>query len=76
MLRELELPLLEIRDLLEAGSEQQREHLLRHQRRLALRSVEIEHALGRLQTLIEGKEGIMDDVTGALTPKLQSGFLR
>jgi DNA-binding transcriptional MerR regulator len=63
MLRELELPLLEIRDLLEGGSEEQRECLLRHQRRLALRSVEIKHALGRLQTLIEGKDGVMDDVT-------------
>jgi DNA-binding transcriptional MerR regulator len=63
MLRELELPLLEIRDLLDAGSEQQRDGLLRHQRWLALRSVEIKYVLGRLQTIIEGKDGIMDDVT-------------
>src|SRR3954468_9296782 len=63
MLRELELPLLEVRDVLGAGPEQQRERLLRHQRRLARRSVEIKHSLGRLQTIIEGKEGVMDDVT-------------
>src|SRR5438067_5013914 len=63
MLRELELPLLEIRELLDCGSEEQRDRLLRHQRRLALRSVEIKHALGRLQSLIEGGDGVMDDVT-------------
>lgn len=63
MLRELGLPLLEIGGLLEASPVQRRGYLLRHQRRLALRSVEIKHALGRLQTLIEGKDELMDDLT-------------
>jgi DNA-binding transcriptional MerR regulator len=63
MLRELELPLLEIGALLDGSPVQRRAHLLRHQRRLALRSVEIKHALSRLQVLIEGKDELMDDVT-------------
>lgn len=62
-LRELEVPLLEIAAILDSGSPGVRERLLAHQRRLALRSAEIKHALVRLQRLIEGKDGIMDDVT-------------
>lgn len=62
-LRELEVPLLEIGPLLEASPERTRELLLVHQRRLALRSVEVKHVLGRLQRLVEGKETIVDDVT-------------
>lgn len=61
-LRELEVPLLEIRPLLEASSEEQRERLLAHQRRLAFRSAELGHALARLQRLIEGKENLMTEV--------------
>jgi DNA-binding transcriptional MerR regulator len=63
-LRELEVPLLEIRALLDAStSEETRERLLAHQRRLAFRSVVIQHALARLQALIEGKETLVNDVT-------------
>jgi len=62
-LRELEVPLLEIGPLLEASPGRTRELLLVHQRRLALRSVEVKHVLGRLQRLVEGKETIVDDVT-------------
>jgi DNA-binding transcriptional MerR regulator len=63
-LRELEVPLLEIRALLDAAtSEETRERLLAHQRRLAFRSVVVQHALARLQALIEGKENLVNDVT-------------
>jgi DNA-binding transcriptional MerR regulator len=63
-LRELELPLLEIRALLDATtSDETRELLLAHQRRLAVRSVVIDHSLARLQSLIEGKESLVNDVT-------------
>ena len=62
-LRELDVPLLEIAPLLDAPPEERRERLLAHQGRLALRSVEVKHALTRLQRLIEGKESIVNDVT-------------
>jgi DNA-binding transcriptional MerR regulator len=58
-LRELEVPLLEIGTMLEAESEVLRQHLLAHQRRLAVRSTQITYALNRLQNLIEGKENLM-----------------
>jgi DNA-binding transcriptional MerR regulator len=62
-LRELEVPLLEIGPLLDAPPAELRERLLAHQRRLALRSVELKHALTRVQRLIEGKESLMTDAT-------------
>jgi DNA-binding transcriptional MerR regulator len=62
MLRELEVPLLEVAGILDAGPCALRERLVAHQRRLAVRSLEIRHALTRLQRLIEGKDGLMDDV--------------
>jgi DNA-binding transcriptional MerR regulator len=62
MLRELEVPLLEIAPLLDGDAPALRERLLSHQRRLALRSAQIKYALGRLQRLIEGKDGLMEDV--------------
>lgn len=63
VLRELELPLLEIRTLLAAENGRLRDLLLAHQGRLALRSVEPKHVLARLQRLIEGKETIMDELS-------------
>jgi DNA-binding transcriptional MerR regulator len=62
-LRELDLPLVEIAALLDGDPDELRERLLIHQRRLALRSAELHHALSRLQRLIEGKEDLMDDLT-------------
>jgi DNA-binding transcriptional MerR regulator len=62
-LRALEVPLREIGPLLDAGPEVLRAGLLAHQRRLALRSTEIKHALARLQQLIEGKESLMSDLS-------------
>lgn len=62
-LRELDVPLLEIGALLDGSQEELRTRLLAHQRRLALRSAELHHALARLQRLIEGKEDLMDDLT-------------
>jgi len=62
-LRELDLPLAEIATLLDGDRNELRERLLYHQRRLALRSAELHHALSRLQRLIEGKEDLMEDLT-------------
>lgn len=62
-LRDLDVPLAEIRELLDANGDALRDRLLRHQRRLAMRSVEITYALARLQRLIEGKESLVNDVT-------------
>ena len=62
-LRDLDVPLAEIGDLLEADGAALRDRLLRHQRRLAMRSVEIAYALSRLQRLIEGKESLVNDLT-------------
>jgi tetratricopeptide (TPR) repeat protein len=39
------------------------DRLLHHQRRVAMRSAELDHSLTRLQRLIEGKEDPMDDPT-------------
>lgn len=63
LLRELEVPLLEIRPMLEAHPETLRKLLLSHQRRLALRSTRLSHVLTRLQRLIEGKETLVNDAT-------------
>jgi DNA-binding transcriptional MerR regulator len=62
-LRELELPLLEIGPLLDGDPSGLRDRLLAHQRRLALRSAQLGHALARLQRLIEGKESLMSNVS-------------
>lgn len=62
-LRELEVPLREIGPMLEADPNAFRAALLTHQRRLALRSTELKHALTRLQRLIEGKENPMSGIT-------------
>jgi DNA-binding transcriptional MerR regulator len=62
-LRELELPLREIGELLDAPSDELRERLLVHQRRLAFRTAELHYALAQLQHLIEGKESLMTDTT-------------
>ncbi len=62
-LRELEVPLLEIAALLDGDRTELRKRLLVHQRRLALRSLELRHVLTRLQRLVEGKETIVDDLS-------------
>jgi DNA-binding transcriptional MerR regulator len=62
-LRELEVPLREIALVLDSDPDTMRARLLAHQRRLALRSAELKHALARLQRLIEGKESLMTDTT-------------
>jgi DNA-binding transcriptional MerR regulator len=64
-LRELDVPLLEIAALLDGDRDDLRGRLVGHQRRLALRSAELQHVLTRLQRLIEGKEDLMDDLTVA-----------
>lgn len=62
-LRDLEVPLAVIGNVLDAQGGELRDLLLHHQRRLAMRSAEITHALTRLQRLIEGKETLVNDVT-------------
>ena len=62
-LRELEVPLREIGALLGASSDEVRERLLVHQRRLAFRTAELQHALAQLQHPIEGEENLMSDTT-------------
>jgi DNA-binding transcriptional MerR regulator len=62
-LRDLDVPLAEIGELLDADASMLRDLLLRHQRRLAMRSVEIAYALARLQLLIEGKESLVNELT-------------
>jgi DNA-binding transcriptional MerR regulator len=61
MLRRLELPLDDVRDLLATDdSELVRRVLVDHQRRTAIRSAELKILLQGLQPLIDGKEPIMD----------------
>jgi DNA-binding transcriptional MerR regulator len=60
-LRQLELPLEEIRRLLSSGDAQTvREVLVGHQRRLAERAAELKVARQKLQELIDGKETVME----------------
>ena len=67
-LRRLELPLDEIRRLLETSDEAAvREVLERHQRRLASRAAEFRAARQQLQALIDGKETVMETRSEAPT---------
>jgi DNA-binding transcriptional MerR regulator len=67
-LRRLEVPLEEIRRLLDASDpETVREVLVEHQRRLAARAAELHAARQRLQPLIDGKETVMETRSESLT---------
>jgi DNA-binding transcriptional MerR regulator len=61
MLRRLELPLDDVRELLDTDDpELVRRILVDHQRRTAIRSAELSVVLQGLQPLIDGKEQVMD----------------
>jgi DNA-binding transcriptional MerR regulator len=67
-LRRLELPLEDIRRLLEAREpDTVREVLVEHQRRLATRASELHTARQKLQPLIDGKETVMETRSESLT---------
>jgi DNA-binding transcriptional MerR regulator len=67
-LRRLELPLEDIRRLLAARDPGTvREVLVGHQRRLAERAAELKAARQKLQTLIDGKETVMETRSESLT---------
>ncbi len=69
-LRRLDLPLDEIRAVLEAGDGGAiRDVLVGHQRRLAMRRVETRAALTELQSLIDGKETVMGARSESLDPE-------
>jgi DNA-binding transcriptional MerR regulator len=67
MLRRLELPLDDVRELLETADPQLvRRVLVDHQRRTAIRSAELKIVLQGLQPLIDGKEQVMDTKSESL----------
>jgi len=67
MLRRLELPLDDVRELLETADPQLvRCVLVDHQRRTAIRSAELKIVLQGLQPLIDGKEPVMDTKSESL----------
>jgi DNA-binding transcriptional MerR regulator len=67
MLRRLELPLDDVRELLETADPQLvRRVLVDHQRRTAIRSAELKIVLQGLQPLIDGKEPVMDTKSESL----------
>jgi DNA-binding transcriptional MerR regulator len=67
LLRRLELPLDDVRELLAADDpEVVRRVLVDHQRRTAIRSAELKIVLQALQPLIDGKEPVMDTKSESL----------